>query len=228
MKQAFNDIPIEEIVKKEHLEYDKPSRLYLFFKRLFDIVFSVISIILLSPVFLLVSVAVKLEDGGPVIYNRMCVRPDGTTFKMYKFRSMKPDADCFEKWLSPDEIEQHRKEAKIDDDPRVTRFGSFLRKLSIDELPQLFCILQGTMSFVGPRPITVEETVHYGDKLPMLLEATPGLTGNWQVNGRSNCSYESGQRQGLELYYVANRCMSLDLKILLKTVKVVFSMEGAR
>ena len=225
---TLNNTALEDILDLQDITYEKPSKAYLLIKRIFDVFFAIIAIILLSPVMLVIACAIKLEDGGPVIHNRMCVKPDGTEFKMHKFRSMKQDADTLEKWLSPDEIKQFYAEAKIDNDPRITKCGKVIRKLSIDELPQLFCIVEGTMSFVGPRPITEPETVHYKDKLSMLLEATPGLTGNWQVNGRSDCTYNSGRRQGLELYYVANRCMSLDIKIFFKTFSVVFSREGAR
>ncbi len=228
MSVALEGIAPEDVLSLEKIEYKKPASAYLFFKRFFDLLFAIIAVIILSPLMLIVAIAIKLEDGGPVIHNRMCVKADGSLYKMHKFRSMKTDADSLEKWLSPDEIKQFYAEAKIENDPRITRCGKIIRKLSIDELPQLFCIIEGTMSFVGPRPITPQETIHYGDKLSMVLEATPGLTGNWQVNGRSDCSYKSRKRQGLELYYVANRCLSLDIKIFFKTFKVVLSGEGAR
>lgn len=226
---SFVDEKVADIsALKEKIEYKQPSGFYLFLKRAFDIVFSILMIIILSPVFLLVALCIKIEDGGPVIHKRMCVLPDGNLFPMYKFRSMKPDADNLSKWLSQDELAEYRNEAKINNDPRITKCGKIIRKVSIDELPQLFNILFGTMSFVGPRPITKEETVHYGDLLPLLLKAKPGLTGNWQVNGRSNSTYVSGQRQELELYYAANRSIWLDIKIFFKTFKVVISKEGAK
>lgn len=227
MNSIYKDTPVNELLDMENIEYKAPSGAYLFVKRMFDIIMSAIALVILSPLFLAIAVAVKLDDGGNVIHRRMCMGSDGKLFVMYKFRSMKTDADCLEKWLTPEEIEAYKGEIKLDNDPRITRVGKFIRKLSIDELPQLLCILQGKMSFVGPRPIIREECENYGDKLPLLLKARPGLTGYWQVNGRSNSTYKGGVRQGLELYYVLNRSLWLDIKIIFKTFKVVFKREGA-
>ena len=171
IKTVFSDVELNEILDLEDIEYEKPGKSYLFFKRFFDIVISLIAIILLSPLMLIIAVIVKAEDGGYVIHKRKCIRPaDYKTFTIYKFRSMRTDADDLSKWLSVDEISEYKKEIKLENDPRITKCGTFLRKLSLDELPQLFNILAGSMSLVGPRPIVPEEGVNYKDKLPMLLD----------------------------------------------------------
>lgn len=200
---------------------------YLSFKRSFDIVGSALAIAVLSPLFLAVAAAIKAEDGGPVIYTRICVGKHGKTYRMYKFRSMKVSADNLEKWLTPEQIEEYRKEIKLKNDPRITKVGSLIRKTSIDELAQLFSILQGSMSFVGPRPLVREELEYFGDDIDAILSVKPGLTGYWQVNGRSDCTYESGERQKMELHYVMHRSLWMDLKILLRTVKTVCCGKGA-
>ena len=166
-----------------------------------------------------------------MIHTRMCQgRKKGRfyQYKMYKFRTMKMYADNLEKWLTPQQIEQYKNELKVDHDPRITRVGKFIRKWSIDELPQLLSILKGDMTFIGPRPVTKEELAHYGDDAYLMLNVKPGLTGYWQVNGRSNCTYESGKRQQLELFYAKNQCFVLDLRILFKTFWVVLIRRGAK
>ena len=121
-----------------------------------------------------------------------------------------------------------RKNFKLEHDPRITKVGAFLRKTSLDELPQLFNILAGSLSLVGPRPVLQEETELYGDKRALLLSCKPGLTGLWQVRGRSNVTYEDGRRQALELSYVSHRSLWLDIKILFWTVGAVVRMDGAK
>ena len=196
-------------------------------KRVFDIVVSIIAVILLSPLLIAVSVIIKAQDGGEVIHKRWCVGKK-RRYPMYKFRSMVPDANNYEKYFTKEQYEAYKKEIKLENDPRITKIGRFIRKTSIDELPQLFNVIKGEMSLVGPRPVVDSEVIYYGDDLERLLSAKPGLTGNWQVNGRSDCTYESGKRQILELYYVENRSIPLDIKILFKTVGAVLREEGAR
>lgn len=206
----------------------KPGLFYRFVKRTFDIAASLFGLIILSPLFLVVALLIKAEDGGPVIHVRYCVGRNGKTYKMYKFRSMVVNADEVEHLLTPEQKLQFFREQKVDNDPRITKIGMVLRKTSIDELPQLCSILKGDMTFVGPRPIVEYECRYYGTHLETLLQAKPGLTGMWQVNGRSDCTYESGQRQKLELTYVENRSLWLDIKILFQTVGVVLNKAGAR
>lgn len=203
------------------------SNLYLFVKRLSDIVISAVALIILSPLLLCIAILIKAEDGGPVIHHRQCVGKNGK-YDMLKFRTMVTDANDLKKYLSDEQIREYQKNIKLDDDPRITKIGKILRKLSLDELLQFVSILRGDMSIVGPRPVVFEETAFYGNRLNDLLEARPGLTGYWQVNGRSDCTYESGKRQELELYYVEHRNIKLDIQIFFKTFIVVLRRNGAR
>ena len=196
-------------------------------KRLGDIIFSILGIILTLPITIVTAIAIKLEDGGPVLYTSYRVGQFGKQFKMYKFRSMKVNADNLEDTLTSEELEEYRTEYKIRNDQRVTRVGRFIRKYSIDELPQLFNILRGELSFIGPRPVLDEETRLYGDKRELLLSVRPGLTGYWQAYGRNNVTYESGERQAMELYYIENFSWWFNVKIFFRTIKAVITAEGA-
>ena len=163
---------------------------------------------------------------GPLICWR--VGRYGKPVTVYKFRSMRLHADRLEDMLTPEELAEYHKNYKLTSDPRVTKVGALLRKTSLDELPQLFNILMGQLSLVGPRPVLQEETELYGDKRSLLLSCKPGLTGLWQSRGRSNVTYENGRRQEMELRYVRERSLWLEFKILLWTVKAVVRMDGAR
>ena len=201
---------------------------YECFKRIFDLVVSLLAVIVLSPVLLVISLAIRLEDRGPILYRAQRVGRGGKPITVYKFRSMRMHADRLEDMLTPEELEEYKKNYKLEHDPRITKVGAFLRKTSLDELPQLFNILAGTLSLVGPRPVLQEETELYGDKRELLLSCKPGLTGLWQVRGRSNVTYENGRRQALELQYVSQRSLWLDIKILFWTVGAVVRMDGAK
>ncbi len=201
---------------------------YECFKRIFDLVVSLVAVIVLSPVLLVISLAIRLEDRGPILYRAQRVGRGGKPITVYKFRSMRMHADRLEDMLTPEELEEYKKNYKLEHDPRITKVGAFLRKTSLDELPQLFNILAGTLSLVGPRPVLQEETELYGDKRELLLSCKPGLTGLWQVRGRSNVTYENGRRQALELQYVSQRSLWLDIKILFWTVGAVVRMDGAK
>lgn len=196
-------------------------------KRVGDIIFSTLGIILTLPITIITAIAIKLEDGGPILYTSYRVGQFGKQFKMYKFRSMKVNADKLEDTLTSEELEEYRTEYKIRNDQRVTRVGRFIRKYSIDELPQLFNILKGELSFIGPRPVLDEETRLYGDKRELLLSVRPGLTGYWQAYGRNNVTYESGERQAMELYYIENFSWWFNVKIFFRTIKAVITAEGA-
>ncbi len=202
-----------------------PVWLYLALKRCFDFVFSLVCLIILSPVLLIIAIAVHGMDRGPIIYRRRCVSANGS-YDMLKFRTMVIDSDDLYKYMSQEQIVEYRANIKLKNDPRVTKLGRFLRRTSMDELPQLFNILRGEMSFVGPRPVVQEELRYFGEKSALLLSAKPGITGYWQVCGRSDCTYESGERQRMELYYVEHRCLSLDVRILLRTIPAVLSARG--
>lgn len=226
-------MPVAEETKETLVVMDagvvnNPSKIYFVVKRLFDIVASVIGLLLLSWLMLIIAIIVKIEDGGSATYVCSRIGKNGKTIHFRKFRSMVLDADNYDKYFTPEQHEQYLREYKLDDDPRLTKIGKIIRKTSLDELPQLLAILKGDMSVVGPRPVVQDELTHYGDRVTEFLSVTPGLTGYWQVNGRNNATYESGQRQELELYYVRNRSLLLDLKILIQTVSVVLSGDGAK
>jgi len=200
--------------------------LYLKVKRIMDIVFACVGLIVCAPLFLIIALAIYIADGKQVIYKQTRVGKYGRNFTIYKFRTMKINADMLHLYFTPEEYENFKKKYKLENDRRVTKIGKFLRKYSLDELPQLINIIKGDMSFVGPRPVLQEETELYGDKRDLLLSVRPGLTGYWQTNGRSNTTYHG--RMEMELYYCENFNFMLDLKIMLKTIFQVLSGKGAR
>lgn len=198
-------------------------------KRLQDIIVSLAAIILSLPVTIATAIAIKLEDGGPIFYVSKRMGQYGKEFDIYKFRSMKLNADKLEDILSPEELEKYYKEYKLDNDPRITRVGGFIRKYSIDELPQFLNILKGDMAVIGPRPILRKELDdYYRETEDLLLSLKPGLTGYWQAYGRNKVTYESGERQKMELYYIEHFSWKMDMKILCRTMKVVLTAEGAK
>lgn len=209
-------------------KYTAGDYVYLFVKRAVDIVVSAAALIVLSPVLLIIAILVIADDGGNPFYGHIRIGKNGRRITVYKFRSMRKDAGDLNKLLTPAQLEQYQKEFKIDNDPRITRVGSFLRKTSLDELPQLLNILKGDISIVGPRPIVEKETKIYGDDIAKFLSVKPGLTGYWQAYARNNATYSSGERQRMEMYYVDNQSVWLDIKIVFKTVESVIKREGAQ
>ncbi len=217
----------EYIENIEHMNQTEfKSYVYETGKRLFDIVFSLFGMLILSPVFLAVAVLIVCQDGHCPIYVQERVGKDGKMFKFYKFRSMIVTNRPIEELLTKNELEYYRREFKLEHDPRVTKFGKLLRKTSIDELPQLFNILRGDLSIIGPRPVTQEETEFYGEDRNRFLSVKPGLTGYWQVYARNGADYKSGKRQEMELYYVKNRGFLLDAKVFFKTFEAVWRKTG--
>lgn len=199
-----------------------------FIKRCIDVLFILIFAPILIPIMIILSLLVKFTSKGPVFYGHPRVGKNGKTIKCWKFRSMYIDsAERLEKILA--ENEEMRKEweenRKFQHDPRITKFGKFLRKTSLDELPQLFNILVGEMSFIGPRPVTEPELIKYGDSKDYVLSVTPGLSGMWQVSGRSDTGYS--ERIFYDTYYIQNWSIWLDIWILIKTVGVVLIGRGA-
>lgn len=193
--------------------------LYQICKRLFDVIASGIGLILLSPIFLIVAIAIKLDDGGPVFYNSERVGKDGKKFKMYKFRSMKVNADKeFKKLKSQNEVSGAM--FKMKNDPRVTRVGKFIRRTSIDEFPQLLNVLLGQMSIVGPRPPLPHEVAEYSNYDKQRLYVQPGCTGLWQVTARNSVGFD--EMVNIDLEYIQKRSLKLDLKIMFKTIKIIF------
>lgn len=193
-------------------------------KRLIDIVFSSLGLLFLSPVLALVALAVFIDDPGPVIFKQTRVGKNGKVFDFYKFRSMIVNAEQLQAELASAN-EADGPVFKIKRDPRVTRIGRFIRKYSIDELPQLYNVLKGDMSLVGPRPPLPSEVQQYGDWEWRRLEVTPGITCIWQVSGRSNISFDKWIE--LDVYYIENWSLLLDFKILLRTVSAVLKGSGA-
>ena len=207
-------------------KYVKNKPVYDFVKRFADILCSTIAIILLSPFFIIISIAIKATSKGPVIFIHKRVGKNGKEIGIYKFRSMVMNAEELIEKFTPEQKEEFQKNFKLENDPRITKIGKILRKTSLDELPQLFNILKGDLSIVGPRPIMEVETEIYGKYKDMLLSVKPGLTGFWAANGRSDTSYK--RRRAMEIYYVKNRSLLFDIKIILKTVISVFKGEGAK
>ncbi|MET4147144.1 sugar transferase [Arthrobacter sp. UYCo732] len=194
-------------------------------KRSFDLVVAGILLACLSPIFLLLAFLVKVTDGGPVFYKQSRIGLRGTTFEMLKFRSMKVDADAQLHQLLTAQGSAGTPLFKVENDPRITSLGRILRKYSLDELPQLLNVLGGTMSLVGPRPQREGEVALYDDAAHRRLYVSPGMSGLWQVSGRSNLSWEESIR--LDLYYVENWSLMGDVVILMKTFKAVFASTGA-
>lgn len=199
--------------------------LYTSLKRGFDFISSLMAIIVFSPVLLIIGISIKLDSKGPVFFAHKRLGQNGRIIKVYKFRTMVSDAEKLLKKLTPEKKREFEINFKFENDPRITKVGKFLRKSSLDELPQLFNILIGNMSVVGPRPIVKREIEKYGRYGDKLLSVKPGLTGNWQANGRSCTTYE--ERVKLDMEYIDKRNIWFDLKIILKTVVVVWKKEGA-
>ena len=197
-------------------------------KRTYDITAALAGLVFLSPAMVIVALFVKLQDGGPVLFAHRRIGKNGAAFKCYKFRSMVLDADKRLVALlasDPDAAEEWARDQKLRNDPRVTPLGRFLRKSSLDELPQLFNILKGDMSVVGPRPIVADEIVRYGAHFEAYKSVTPGITGPWQVSGRNDVTYD--ERVEMDAEYAANWTVAGDIWITLKTVPSVLFSRGA-
>lgn len=206
-------------------------------KRSFDVLGALFGLIVLSPVFLMIAFIMSLTDPGPVFYRHTRLARSGQNVRVLKFRSMqwkyctgpkrlyKTAEEAFAAMGRPDLAEEFRRDMKVADDPRVTRLGRFLRRTSLDELPQLINVLSGQMSLVGPRPILARELERYGSGAPTFLALKPGITGLWQISGRSDISYE--ERVKLDIYYVENWSLLMDIKIVLKTAWSVLASRGA-
>lgn len=213
---------------KEKVEVKKV--LYKVIKRIIDILGGLVGCVLLVPITVGVYIAriVLKENDGPMFYEHLRYGKDGKKFRIYKFRSMCIDADKkLKSYL--EQNEEARKEFeenhKLKDDPRITKLGKFIRKTSIDELPQFINVLKGDMSLIGPRPIVDGEIEKYGDNRDKFLSVRPGLTGYWAANGRSDITYE--KRMKMELYYIDNISFKLDVQIFFKTIISVIKKEGA-
>jgi Undecaprenyl-phosphate galactose phosphotransferase WbaP len=208
---AYRTIPVTEVLKT-----------------LLDYLIALFALLLLWPLVLLLALLIKLEDGGNVFYAQVRVGRKGQLFGCYKFRTMWMDADQRLAAIlesSPEAASEWAADHKLKNDPRITRVGKFLRKTSLDELPQLINILMGTMSLVGPRPITSAEVDKYGNDIKFYYDVKPGLTGLWQVSGRNDVSYD--KRVELDRWYAENWTLWLDISILAKTIPVLVFRKGS-
>lgn len=222
----MNGVSVE--LQHENVQAKKTDILYQVVKRVFDIIASGLALIILSPIFLLIIILIKIDSKGKAFYKHKRIGKNGEYIYLYKFRSMYSDSkERLEELLKDPEIRKEWEENyKLDNDPRITKIGNILRKTSLDELPQLLNIFNGDMSIVGPRPVIEDELEKYGSNKDKFLSVTPGLTGWWACNGRSCTSYED--RMDLELYYVDNRSILLDIKVIFKTFISVIKRDGAK
>lgn len=222
--ETRREIPFAVEISKEQ-EHQKSRWGYRVVKRCLDILLSFIALVLLSPVFLIIAILIKREDKGPAIYKHKRVGKNGKELFLYKFRSMQANPAPLEELLTPEQLAEYKINFKLENDPRITKIGKFLRKSSLDELPQLVNILKGELSIVGPRPVVEEECQRYEENREKFLSVVPGLTGYWQANGRSATTYED--RMNMELYYIDHQSLWLDIKIIFWTVKAVLTGKGA-
>ncbi|WP_326511608.1 sugar transferase [Clostridium intestinale] len=214
-------------LKENQLDIERKENKFIYnsVKRFIDIFCSFIGIIFLSPVFIIVGAIIKLDSKGPVIFSQKRVGKGGKEFKMYKFRSMVVNAEELKKKL----VHQNEMSGpmfKMKDDPRITKIGKFIRKTSIDELPQLINVLKGEMSLVGPRPSLPKEVAEFEPWMMRRLDVKPGLTCYWQVSGRNNIDFDDWMK--LDIKYVQDRSVKLDIKLIFKTFFVLFGDKNAR
>lgn len=212
-----------ELVMNDTIEISRTKHVYLFFKRVFDVVVSLFALIVLSPLFLITIVAIRLESKGKAIYTQERIGLNGKVFKLYKFRSMVDNADeILKEILAKDDILalEYRINKKMKDDPRVTKVGRIIRKTSIDELPQLVNVFKGDMSLIGNRPYLPREIDDMRPYYDEIVSSKPGITGLWQVSGRSNTTFKTRCR--IESEYSSKMNVLLDIKIFFKTFIVIF------
>ena len=220
---------LEEVLVDEWYDTEKEKPIFFFIKRCIDIILSLLGLIILSPVFLLIAILIKKEDHGNVFYKHKRIGHMNKDIYIYKFRSMTNKYKTFDEFyqtLSDEQKQEWDENFKLENDPRITKIGNFLRKTSLDELPQIINILKGDMSVIGPRPVVNDEIEKYGNQKAKFLSVKPGLTGYLAANGRSATTYED--RIKLELYYIDHCSLLLDIKIFFKTILSVLKKEGAK
>lgn len=219
MEEQFKSSKSSELINSDN------KIVYEICKRIFDIVSSVIALIITSPFFIIVAIAIKLGSKGKIIFGHTRIGKNGVPFKVYKFRSMYENSNEIFKNFTEEQKKEYYENFKLDNDPRITKVGKFIRKTSLDELPQLINIIKGDMSVVGPRPIVEKEIKKYGQYFNKVFSVKGGLTGYWQANGRSDTTYD--ERVQMDCYYVENRSFLFDMKIIFKTVVSVIKKDGA-
>ena len=221
---------VQEEYQDEWINLEKEKPVYFFVKRVIDIVLSLCGLIVLSPVFLLIAILIKKDDGGDVFYKHKRIGHMNQDIYLYKFRSMTSKYKTFDEFyqtLSIEQKEEWDENFKLENDPRITKIGNFLRKTSLDELPQIINILKGDMSLVGRRPPTLDEYESYTPEQKRRLSFKPGITGLWQVSGRSEIT-DFDEVVKLDVAYMDGWTIWRDIKILLKTIKVVVMKDGAK
>lgn len=215
-------------MEEKQLEIENESSMefsfYEVIKRLIDVVCSFLGVLVLSPLFIIIAIIIKTTSKGPVFFSQKRVGKNGKEFDMYKFRSMVVNAEELKEKLAA-QNEMSGPMFKMKDDPRVTKVGKFIRKTSIDELPQLWNVLKGNMSLVGPRPSLPKEVAQFEKWMYRRLEVKPGLTCYWQVSGRNNIDFEDWMK--LDIRYVEERNLWIDIKLIFKTVGVLFGDKNA-
>ena len=228
--ETFNQEQVlEEVLVDEWYDTEKEKPIFFFIKRCIDIILSLLGLIILSPVFLLIAFLIKKENHGNVFYKHKRIGHMNKDIYIYKFRSMTNKYKTFDEFyqtLSDEQKQEWDENFKLENDPRITKIGKFIRKTSLDELPQIINILKGDMSIIGPRPVVNDEIEKYGNQKAKFLSVKPGLTGYWAANGRSATTYED--RIKLELYYIDHCSLLLDIKIFFKTILSVLKKEGAK
>lgn len=213
-----------DLNKEVELEYNRQYSFYKYSKRILDILGALAGLILLSPILIIVGILIKLESKGAIIFAQKRIGLNGKEFKMYKMRSMVANAEEIKDKLSA-ENEMSGPMFKMKNDPRITRVGKFIRKTSIDELPQLFNVLKGDMSLVGPRPSLPKEVEEFESWMLKRLDVKPGLTCYWQVSGRNNIDFEDWMK--LDIKYVEEQSFWIDIKLIFKTIFVLFGDDNA-
>ena len=211
---------------KYSIKREKSKFMYRFIKRCFDLISSISALLVLSPLFLVIGILVRLDSKGNIFFAHERLGKYGKIIKVYKFRTMLTNAQQILDEMPDDMKIEYEKNFKFDNDLRITKFGKFLRQSSLDELPQLINIIKGNMSIVGPRPIVIKEIKKYGKYWDKLLSVKPGLTGNWQVSGRSDTTYD--ERVKFDMDYIDTNSFWADMVIILKTFGVVIKRVGAK
>ncbi|WP_333830532.1 sugar transferase [Pararhodobacter sp.] len=223
------NVQIVQPLTTQYYQHPTRSRLSRASKLVLDRLMALFAIAFFAPFFLTVAVLILIFDGSPVVYSQLRVGRGGRLFRCHKFRTMVKNADrALHDLLEADPAARQEWDLtqKLTKDPRISCLGAFLRKTSLDELPQFWNVLKGDMSIVGPRPIVTSEIRHYGDRIGDYLSVRPGITGLWQVSGRSDTSYE--QRVSLDCAYVAQQSTLFDMSIIVRTIGVVLLRKGAR
>ena len=224
-----NENIIKDVSKIKEIQMascEVKTQKYIKIKKVIDYILSAIALIVLSPIYLIIAIAVKIDSPGPVFFLHTRIGKDGKIIKIYKYRTMVTNAEELIKQFTPEQMKEFKENFKLENDPRITKVGKFLRKTSLDELPQLMNILKGELALIGPRPVVKSELEKYGENAGKFLSVTPGLTGNWAASGRSNTTYE--ERMKMELWYVDNISFITDVKIFFKTIIAVIKKEGAK